>query len=118
MAHKVIPACWNRGLAAAAGEMTPAPDRVTQSLRTQRIETPSSLYANSGTQFKISRKRACRWSQTRKTTDAAVVHRLTGVALCRSIGPGRATVGLRSSGSPRRQACLNACYRTRSGERV
>ncbi|MGW1061016.1 L-rhamnose isomerase [Micromonospora sp. NBC_01412] len=58
----------------------PAPDRTRQALRSQRIETPSWAYANSGTRFKVFPQEGVPRDPFEKIADAAVVHRLTGVA--------------------------------------
>jgi L-rhamnose isomerase len=55
-------------------------DRVKQALRAQRIETPSWAYANSGTRFKVFTQQGVPRDPYEKIADAAVVHRLTGVA--------------------------------------
>ncbi|GAB3333116.1 L-rhamnose isomerase [Micromonospora halotolerans] len=55
-------------------------ERVKQALRTQRIETPSWAYANSGTRFKVFPQEGVPRNPYEKVADAAVVHRLTGVA--------------------------------------
>ncbi|MCW3839913.1 L-rhamnose isomerase [Micromonospora yasonensis] len=55
-------------------------DRVKQALRTQRIETPSWAYANSGTRFKVFPQEGVPRNPYEKIADAAMVHRLTGVA--------------------------------------
>ncbi|OKI49645.1 L-rhamnose isomerase [Micromonospora sp. CB01531] len=55
-------------------------DRVKQALRTQRIETPSWAYANSGTRFKVFPQEGVPRNPYEKIADAAVVHRLTKVA--------------------------------------
>ena len=49
-------------------------------LREQRIETPSWAYANSGTRFKVFAQPGVPRTPQEKIADAAVVHRLTGVA--------------------------------------
>jgi L-rhamnose isomerase / sugar isomerase len=49
-------------------------------LREQRIETPSWAYANSGTRFKVFAQAGVPRTPQEKIADAAVVHRLTGVA--------------------------------------
>jgi L-rhamnose isomerase / sugar isomerase len=49
-------------------------------LRSQRIETPSWGYANSGTRFKVFPQKGVPRTVAEKLADAAVVHRLTGVA--------------------------------------
>jgi len=49
-------------------------------LRAQRIETPSWGYGNSGTRFKVFLQPGVPRSVEEKLDDAAVVHRLTGVA--------------------------------------
>lgn len=53
---------------------------VKGALRTQRIETPSWAYANSGTRFKVFPQPGVPRTPEEKIADAAVVHRLTGVA--------------------------------------
>ncbi|TDB76939.1 L-rhamnose isomerase [Micromonospora sp. KC723] len=58
----------------------PTRQRVTQALRAQRIETPSWAYANSGTRFKVFPQEGVPRNPYEKIADAAVVHRLTGVA--------------------------------------
>lgn len=58
----------------------PTRDRVKQALRTQRIETPSWAYANSGTRFKVFPQEGVPRDPYEKIADAAMVHRLTGVA--------------------------------------
>ncbi|MEU6203378.1 L-rhamnose isomerase [Micromonospora musae] len=58
----------------------PTRDRVTQALRAQRIETPSWAYANSGTRFKVFPQEGVPRDPYEKIADAAMVHRLTGVA--------------------------------------
>jgi L-rhamnose isomerase / sugar isomerase len=54
--------------------------RVRSALRAQRIETPSWAYANSGTRFKVFPQQGVPRNPYEKIADAAVVHRLTGVA--------------------------------------
>jgi L-rhamnose isomerase/sugar isomerase len=54
--------------------------RVVDALRSQRIETPSWAYANSGTRFKVFPQEGVPRDPYEKIADAAVVHRLTGVA--------------------------------------
>jgi len=49
-------------------------------LAQQRIETPSWAYANSGTRFKVFAQAGVPRTPQEKIADAAVVHRLTGVA--------------------------------------
>jgi L-rhamnose isomerase / sugar isomerase len=56
------------------------PGVVRQALREQRIETPSWAYANSGTRFKVFAQAGVPRTPQEKIVDAAVVHRLTGVA--------------------------------------
>src|ERR1700754_2126165 len=56
------------------------PGVVRQALREQRIETPSWAYANSGTRFKVFAQAGVPRTPQEKIADAAVVHRLTGVA--------------------------------------
>jgi L-rhamnose isomerase / sugar isomerase len=53
---------------------------VRAALRQQRIETPSWAYANSGTRFKVFAQPGVPRNPEEKIADAAVVHRLTGVA--------------------------------------
>jgi L-rhamnose isomerase / sugar isomerase len=53
---------------------------IKAALRAQRIETPSWAYANSGTRFKVFAQAGVPRTPQEKITDAAVVHRLTGVA--------------------------------------
>ncbi len=53
---------------------------VRSALRQQRIETPSWAYANSGTRFKVFAQAGVPRDPWEKLADAAVVHRLTGVA--------------------------------------
>src|SRR3954464_7750301 len=53
---------------------------VKHALTAQRIETPSWAYGNSGTRFKVFAQAGVPRSPEEKIADAAVVHRLTGVA--------------------------------------
>jgi L-rhamnose isomerase/sugar isomerase len=53
---------------------------VRAALRGQRIETPSWAYGNSGTRFKVFAQPGVPRTPKEKIADAAVVHRLTGVA--------------------------------------
>ncbi|HLL65320.1 MAG TPA: L-rhamnose isomerase [Micromonosporaceae bacterium] len=55
-------------------------DAVKQALRDQKIETPSWAYGNSGTRFKVFAQPGVPRNAYEKLDDAAVVHRLTGVA--------------------------------------
>ena len=55
------------------------PGRVEERLRTQRIETPSWGYGNSGTRFKVFPQPGVPRDPFEKMSDAAEVHRLTGV---------------------------------------
>jgi L-rhamnose isomerase/sugar isomerase len=55
-------------------------ETVKAALRQQRIETPSWGYANSGTRFKVFAQEGVPRTPQEKIDDAAVVHRLTGVA--------------------------------------
>ncbi|GAA5168664.1 L-rhamnose isomerase [Pseudonocardia eucalypti] len=55
-------------------------EAVREALRGQRIETPSWAYANSGTRFKVFAQAGVPRTPEEKLADAAVVHRLTGVA--------------------------------------
>jgi L-rhamnose isomerase/sugar isomerase len=48
--------------------------------RTQRIETPSWAYGNSGTRFKVFPQPGVPRDPYEKIADAATVHRYTGVA--------------------------------------
>ncbi|HEX5997354.1 MAG TPA: hypothetical protein VFY84_19615, partial [Jiangellales bacterium] len=54
--------------------------RVLHALRSQRIETPSWAYANSGTRFKVFPQEGVPRDPFEKIADAGTVHRLTGVA--------------------------------------
>src|SRR3954451_10411554 len=53
---------------------------VRETLRSQRIETPSWGYANSGTRFKVFAQQGVPRTPEEKIDDAATVHRMTGVA--------------------------------------
>jgi L-rhamnose isomerase len=53
---------------------------VKETLRAQRIETPSWGYGNSGTRFKVFPQEGVPRTPQEKIDDAAMVHRLTGVA--------------------------------------
>src|SRR5918996_942179 len=53
---------------------------VKAALRTQRIETPSWGYGNSGTRFKVFPQEGVPRDPFEKIDDAATVHRFTGVA--------------------------------------
>ena len=55
-------------------------ERAKAVLRDQRIETPSWGYANSGTRFKVFAQEGVPRTAYEKVDDAAMVHRLTGVA--------------------------------------
>lgn len=55
-------------------------ERVKLALRSQRIETPSWAYANSGTRFKVFPQEGVPRNPYEKIADAAVVHQLTGIA--------------------------------------
>jgi len=60
-----------------------APERSARALsvlRTQRIETASWAYANSGTRFKVFPQEGVPRNPYEKVADAATVHRYTGVA--------------------------------------
>ncbi|GLY92045.1 L-rhamnose isomerase [Actinoallomurus iriomotensis] len=54
--------------------------QVKAALRTQRIETPSWAYGNSGTRFKVFSQEGVPRTPQEKIDDAAQVHRFTGVA--------------------------------------
>jgi L-rhamnose isomerase / sugar isomerase len=54
--------------------------RVKQTLRTQRIETASWAYGNSGTRFKVFPQEGVPRDPYEKVSDAATVHRHTGAA--------------------------------------
>src|SRR6266540_6697294 len=54
--------------------------RVLAALRAQRIETPSWGYGNSGTRFKVFSQEGVPRNPYEKIDDAAIVHRVTGVA--------------------------------------
>ena len=53
---------------------------VKETLRAQRIETPSWGYGNSGTRFKVFPQEGVPRTPQEKIDDAAMVHRFTGVA--------------------------------------
>ena len=53
---------------------------VKRALAAQRIETPSWAFGNSGTRFKVFAQAGVPRNPEEKIADAAVVHRLTGVA--------------------------------------
>ncbi len=53
---------------------------IKESLRAQRIETPSWAYGNSGTRFKVFAQRGVPRDPYEKIADAAQVHAFTGVA--------------------------------------
>jgi L-rhamnose isomerase/sugar isomerase len=54
--------------------------RVFAALRTQRIETPSWAFGNSGTRFKVFAQPGVPRNAYEKVDDAAAVHRFTGAA--------------------------------------
>jgi L-rhamnose isomerase/sugar isomerase len=54
-------------------------ERVEERLRSQRVETPSWGYGNSGTRFKVFPQPGVPRSPLEKLDDAAEVHRLTGI---------------------------------------
>ena len=54
-------------------------DRVEERLRSQRVETPSWGYGNSGTRFKVFPQRGVPRDPFEKVADASEVHRHTGV---------------------------------------
>ena len=54
--------------------------QIKAALKAQRIETPSWGYANSGTRFAVFRWPGAARTVEEKLDDAALVHRLTGVA--------------------------------------
>ena len=58
----------------------PLLNEVRAALAGQRIETPSWAYANSGTRFKVFPQPGVPRDPWEKIADAAMVHRLTGVA--------------------------------------
>src|ERR1051325_5123154 len=55
-------------------------DAVTKALRAQVVETPSWAYGNSGTRFAVFAQPGVPRDPFEKLEDAALVHRLTGVA--------------------------------------
>src|SRR3954463_5439765 len=57
-----------------------AASAVRAALRSQRIETPSWAYGNSGTRFKVFAQEGVPRDPYEKLADAATVHRYTGVA--------------------------------------
>ncbi|WP_329239652.1 L-rhamnose isomerase [Actinoallomurus sp. NBC_01490] len=60
--------------------MTTDTAHVKAALRSQRIETPSWAYGNSGTRFKVFAQEGVPRTPREKIDDAAQVHRFTGVA--------------------------------------
>ncbi|AXG58781.1 sugar isomerase [Streptomyces lincolnensis] len=58
----------------------PDPSAVKAALTTQRIETPSWAYGNSGTRFKVFAQAGVPRDPWEKLADAAKVHEFTGVA--------------------------------------
>jgi L-rhamnose isomerase len=54
--------------------------RTTEVLKSQRIETPSWAYGNSGTRFRVFAQEGVPRTAHEKVADAAAVHRFTGVA--------------------------------------
>jgi len=54
-------------------------DRVEERLRSQRVETPSWGYGNSGTRFKVFPQPGVPRDPFEKLADASQVHRLTGI---------------------------------------
>jgi L-rhamnose isomerase / sugar isomerase len=54
-------------------------ERVEERLKSQRVETPSWGYGNSGTRFKVFPQPGVPRDPLEKFEDAAVVHRLTGI---------------------------------------
>jgi L-rhamnose isomerase / sugar isomerase len=54
-------------------------ERVEERLKSQRVETPSWGYGNSGTRFKVFPQPGVPRDPFEKVEDAAVVHRLTGI---------------------------------------
>jgi L-rhamnose isomerase/sugar isomerase len=60
--------------------MTEDIGRVEEVLRAQEVETPSWAYGNSGTRFAVFAQPGAPRDPFEKLDDAAVVHRLTGVA--------------------------------------
>ncbi len=55
-------------------------ETVKSALRAQQIETPSWAYGNSGTRFKVFAQEGIPRDAYEKVDDAALVHKLTGVA--------------------------------------
>ncbi|MGW0232270.1 L-rhamnose isomerase [Actinopolymorpha singaporensis] len=55
-------------------------ETVKSALRAQQIETPSWAYGNSGTRFKVFAQEGIPRNAYEKVDDAALVHKLTGVA--------------------------------------
>lgn len=66
-------------LAAALAEKGTDVDAVKRALKSQRIETPSWGYGDSGTRFKVFHWPGAARDVHEKLADAAFVHRLTGV---------------------------------------
>ncbi len=65
----------SESLAARGGDV----ERVEKRLRSQRVETPSWGYGNSGTRFKVFPQPGVPRDPFEKFADAAEVHRLTGI---------------------------------------
>ena len=65
----------SESLAARGGDV----ERVEERLRSQRVETPSWGYGNSGTRFKVFPQPGVPRDPFEKFADAAEVHRLTGI---------------------------------------
>ncbi|MEU6799368.1 rhamnose isomerase, partial [Nonomuraea wenchangensis] len=53
---------------------------IKAALRSQRIETPSWAYGNSGTRFKVFAQQGVPRDPYEKLADAAQVHAYTGIA--------------------------------------
>src|SRR6185437_7347766 len=60
--------------------MTDDIDRIAETLRALEVETPSWAYGNSGTRFAVFAQPGVPRDPFEKLEDAALVHRLTGVA--------------------------------------
>ncbi len=69
-----------RVLAADLSERGFDVEGIKQALKSQRIETPSWGYADSGTRFKVFRQAGAARTTFEKLADAAQVHKYTGVA--------------------------------------
>ena len=75
-----VQTCLTRTTQERVWDMATVRDDVKQELREQWIETPSWAYGDLGTRFKVFRWPGAARTPYEKIEDAALVHRLTGVA--------------------------------------